>query len=42
MTNTIEIKDDVEAYEFKEMYEAGDFKEEAYLSKEVCMSYYAK
>ena len=42
MINTIEIKNDVEAYEFKEMYEAGDFKEEAYLSKEVCMSYYGK
>jgi hypothetical protein len=42
MCNTVEIKNDIEAYEFKEAFELGEFVEEAKASIEECMSYYAK
>ena len=34
--NTIEVKNDEEAYEFKEAYAKGEFQEEAKLSLEEC------
>ena len=42
MCNTVEVKNDIEAYEFKEAFELGEFVEEAKASIEECMSYYAK
>ena len=36
MTNTVEVKNDEEAYEFKEAFNAGEFQEEARLSLERC------
>ena len=36
MTNTVEVKNDFEAYEFKEAFAAGEFQEEAKLSLEEC------
>ena len=36
MINTIEVKNDEEAYEFKEAYAKGEFQEEARLSLEEC------
>lgn len=36
MINTIEVKNDEEAYEFKEAYAKGEFVEEAKLSLEEC------
>jgi hypothetical protein len=37
--NTVEVKNDFEAYEFREMFSAGDFVEEAKISVEECAVY---
>lgn len=40
--NCVEVKSDIEAYEFREMFEAGEFGLEAEQSIERCVSYYAR
>ena len=37
--NCIEVKNDIEAYEFREMFEAGEFKDEAAISIKECIVY---
>ena len=34
--NCVEVKNDTEAFEFREMFEAGEFEQEAILSLEEC------
>ena len=38
--NCVEVKNDVEAFEFKQAFEAGEFKSEAEQSVEECVNYY--